>query len=121
VFGLLVTLGLFALEIFGIRKCTALIVVGARLEAAMGTKQGQFTNRPKGLGGFISEPFAAGVIYPTVMAGWAFFTLPFARAAWATSFAIVIFFGFLLLTLFYIWWLRAVEIPRLQEACGTNG
>ena len=77
VFGTLITLGLFSYEIFGIKKCAALIKAGQDLEASMHIENGQFTKRPQNIAGVINEPFAAGVIYPTVLAAWTFFTLAF--------------------------------------------
>lgn len=78
VFGTLITLGLFSYEIFGIKKCAALIKAGQKLESAMHIKNGQFRRRPQNIAHIINEPFAAGVIYPTVIAAWMFFTLAFA-------------------------------------------
>ena len=78
VFVALITLGLFSYEIFGIKKCAVLIKAGKDIEAALHIGTGQFTTRPQNIGYFINEPFAAGVIYPTVLAAWVFFTLAFA-------------------------------------------
>lgn len=74
IFGLLFTFGLFAYELFGIKKCHYLIMAGKRLEAAMGDS-GQFRSRPRELAGFINEPFASAVIYPASMAAWSFLAL----------------------------------------------
>ena len=79
VFGALINLGLFSYEIFGIKKCAALIKAGQELEASMQIDNGQFTKRPQNIAYLINEPFAAGVIYPTVLAAWTFFTLAFTR------------------------------------------
>jgi hypothetical protein len=69
-FGFLVTLGLFCFEIHGIRKCHALINAGRRLECRWRIADGgQFYSRPQTL---INEPFAAGVVYPTVGATWVY-------------------------------------------------
>ena len=70
VFGVLVTLGLFTYEIYGIRKCHALIEVGKPMEAALDLVSGQFTEQPRSVLGHINEPFAAAVIYPAVIAAW---------------------------------------------------
>jgi len=77
IFGVLITLGLFAFEIFGIKKCAALIRAGQDIEALMHIEHGQFTRRPQNIAYIINEPFAAGVIYPTVLAAWTFFALAF--------------------------------------------
>src|SRR4051794_4112690 len=67
-FGLVVTLGLFSYEIYGIRKCHALILAGIALEKELGLSAGQFLGRPRAVFGLVNEPFAAGVIYPAVVA-----------------------------------------------------
>lgn len=84
VFGFLVTLGLFVFEIYGIRRCTHLIVFGEWLEVQLRI-EGQFKHRPYGLESFplvpkwfapfVSEPLASGFIYPAVLAAWAFVAL----------------------------------------------
>lgn len=74
VFGFLFTCGLFAYELFGIKKCHYLIVAGKRLEVEMGMP-GQFRSRPRELAGFINEPYASAIIYPASMAAWAFLAL----------------------------------------------
>jgi hypothetical protein len=70
-FGVVVTLGLFAYEIYGIEKCDALItagkVIGAELELK---KEGQFQAHPRDVLRQVNEPFAAAIIYPAVMAAW---------------------------------------------------
>jgi hypothetical protein len=83
-FGFVVTLGLFVFEIYGIRRCTHLIVFGEWLEGQL-RSEGQLKHRPRGLEGcglipknlapFISEPLASGNIYPAVMGAWAFLAL----------------------------------------------
>jgi hypothetical protein len=71
-FGLVVTLGLFAFELYGIQKCAALIDAGRQLEASLKLPAGQFMLRPRELLGHINEPFAASIIYPAVMAAWVY-------------------------------------------------
>ncbi|MBX3235704.1 MAG: hypothetical protein KF814_06095 [Nitrospiraceae bacterium] len=83
-FGLFVTLGLFIFEIYGIRRCTHLIVFGAFLEKQMHV-EGQFTHRPlglrtvgkapTGLSRFVSEPLASGLVYSAVIGAWMFLIL----------------------------------------------
>ena len=70
-FGGVVTLALFCYEIYGIKKCGALIGTGTSLEAAWRV-EGQFTTRPNKV---VNEPLAAAVIYPAVIAGWVFLGL----------------------------------------------
>ena len=71
-FGFVVTLGLFFYEMYGIRKCDALIRAGKQLECSLGITDGQFRKRPRSVLFVINEPFATGVIYPAVLAGWMF-------------------------------------------------
>ena len=73
-FGIFITLGLFLFEIYGVKKCHALIKAGQKIEDQMRI-QGQFRERPPEAAGFINEPFAAGVIYPAVLAAWTFLAL----------------------------------------------
>lgn len=78
IFGVVVTIGLFAYELHGIKKCDQLIKLGQHIET---TKHihGPFTKRPgrvelsptkKKKGPYINEPVAARIIYPAVMAAW---------------------------------------------------
>jgi hypothetical protein len=78
-FGLVITAGLFAFEIFGVTKCHAVIVAGQDLETALDLPQGQFRTRPASAWGLVNEPFAGAIIYPAAMAAWSFFA---ARDAW---------------------------------------
>ncbi|MCG3156425.1 MAG: hypothetical protein DKINENOH_03049 [bacterium] len=73
-FGFLITLGLFAYEIYGIKKCHALINGGKQLEHAL-LSGGQFSHRPREVAGFINEPLAAGIIYPAVLGAWTYLAL----------------------------------------------
>lgn len=74
VLGVLATIGLFSLELHGIKKCASLIDAGQLLEDEMGI-WGQFLRRPQSFAGFINEPFAASIIYPGSIAGWTFLAL----------------------------------------------
>jgi hypothetical protein len=102
-FGATITLGLFCFEIYGIRKCTRLINVGKILEKDLGNLDGQFAKR---LNSPLSEPFASGIIYPAVLAAWAFL----ANYPCSTFFVPLIVFsiGFLF-SLCLIWWLNYKE------------
>ena len=72
-FGVVITLGLFSYEIYGIAKCHKLILAGKALELALGLeKAGQFETRPREVLGHLNEPFAAAIIYPAVMAAWTY-------------------------------------------------
>jgi hypothetical protein len=126
-FGLVMTSGLFAYEIYGIRKCHALLITGVALEIALNLQcevrpkheprvvdVGQFQNRPRTVlptiqqrGPFrwvpaVNEPFAAAIIYPGVMSAWfylAMYHTPFRLVG--GGFAIVIFFLGLVGTITY--------------------
>lgn len=81
IFGFLITFGLFTYEIYGIKKCAALIKAGKQIENALCLPHGQFNSRPQNVAKVINEPFAAGVIYPTVLAAWTYFAFAFAWPA----------------------------------------
>lgn len=97
-FGFFITLGLSCYELYGIRKCTCLIWAGKKLERELNISNGQFLQRPNGVAGFINEPFAAGVIYPAVLAAWTFIGLAFSRfadfAPWAATGVFIIGLSF---------------------------
>lgn len=77
-FGLVITLGLFFYELYGIKKCTRLIRVGKELEEkVLEVSNGQFATRPPGVALLINEPFAASLIYPAVLAAWTFLVFAF--------------------------------------------
>lgn len=80
VFGFATTLGLMFFEIYGIRKCGALIKAGREIEQQSNIL-GQFACRPSSVGRYINEPFASGVIYPAVLAAWAFMALHYESSA----------------------------------------
>jgi hypothetical protein len=95
-FGGLITLGLFAYELYGIKKCGALILAGKLMERSLlkNTEHiydGQFVSRPHEVARIINEPFAAGVIYPAVLSAWVFFVLHFASPQANPWAAIVVF------------------------------
>ena len=75
-FGFVITLGLFCYELYGIKKCHHLIKAGKQSEVGLRVG-GQFRNRPREVAHIINEPFAAGVIYPAVLAAWTFLALRF--------------------------------------------
>ena len=103
VFGALVTFGLLSYEIYGIRKCHALIIAGGRLEARLGLGAGQFIARPREVWGVLNEPFAAAIIYPAVIAAWTFlatYSLPASRLYVAIS---VFGLGFIIILGYNLW------------------
>jgi hypothetical protein len=92
-FGLLFTLGLFAYELFGIKRCHYLIESGKRLEHGLGV-WGQFRSRPSAIAGYINEPLASSIIYPASMAAWLFLgTFSIAGSTWAMVLAIGVVVG----------------------------
>jgi len=77
-FGLVITLGLFSYELYGIKKCDSLIKDGKDLEEnVLKVRNGQFATRPHGVALLINEPFAASLIYPAVLAAWTFLAFAF--------------------------------------------
>lgn len=83
-FGGVITLGLFAYELYGIKKCGELILAGKFIELSLlkgttHTNDGPFGSRPQNVARVINEPFAAGIIYPAVLSAWVFFALHFAQ------------------------------------------
>jgi hypothetical protein len=91
-FGFAFTLGLFAYELYGIKKCHYLIVAGARLEHDMKVR-GQFLSRPRELARFINEPFASAVIYPASLAAWLYLAFALKLEGWAIAPALAVFLG----------------------------
>lgn len=114
------TLGLFVFEIYGIRKCTALIFAGADLERRLGKGAGQFTLRPPGVLGVIAEPLAAGIIYPGVMAAWTYFALHFSGYPDSWWRMAGVFFVPFLLMLGFIYWLSCEEKDNLKRLLEIN-
>jgi hypothetical protein len=100
-FGLAVTLGLFSYEIYGIRKCHALILAGTALEKDLGLKAGQFIDRPRAVFGLVNEPFAASIIYPAVIAAWGYLALALIDRLAAGTVAAVLFAAGMSFTLWY--------------------
>ena len=115
VFGFVVTLGLFCYEIYGIRKCGALIGAGKQLERLLRIKDGQFTERPREVVWFINEPFAAGIIYPAVLAAWMYLALVYSRPQAAQWAPVLVFFVGFALTLIYDLWLRWRDMLSLEK------
>lgn len=99
------TLGLFAYEIFGIRKCHALIKSGKRMEIYwLHIEDGEFCRRPHSLLRFIDEPFAAGIIYPAVGASWLYLALMFSHPGTSRPVSAIVFFiGFVGMLIYDIW------------------
>jgi hypothetical protein len=91
-FGVIVTLGLFSYEIYGIQKCHALITSGVALEMSLGLEEtGQFKTRPRAVRGHVNEPFAAAIIYPAVIAAWAYLAVLHVAKWMSPILAVVVF------------------------------
>ena len=112
IFGFLITLGLFFYEIYGVKKCAALINAGKQLEDFLHITA-QFQSRPQNVVRLINEPFAAGVIYPTVLAAWMYLALDI---AWSQLAGIVAASGIIMVGVagIIIYWTLAspLEKPR---------
>ena len=104
-FGFVFTLGLFSLELFGIRKCGALIDAGKQMEREKLVISGQFTSRPRDICGLVNEPFAAAVIYPAVLAAWIYLAI----GTWSVPIAIFVV-GFFGTVLFDAWLKRYLRL-----------
>lgn len=77
---------------------------------------GQFAHRPRSVLGQINEPFAAGVIYPAVLASWAFVALAFIGSnelSWWIA-VLVFFVGFASLIYYNIWLKKDAENKSLE-------
>jgi len=100
-FGFAVTVGLLAYELFGIKKCHALLLAGEDLERQMGLPvgekgkgpAGQFVRRPPHLLRIVNEPFAAAAIYPAVMAVWIYLAFFFEYRDTGKIVSLIVFFG----------------------------
>jgi hypothetical protein len=92
-FGIAVTAGLLAYEIFGIKKCHALLSAGEDMERRMGLSDAQFKRRPNNVLGVINEPFAAALIYPAVLAAWTYLALFVSHRALGNVLSPIVFFA----------------------------
>jgi hypothetical protein len=116
VFGALITLGLFSYEIYGIKKCGDLIMAGRRIEVLSEIDNGQFQNRPQSVAHVINEPFAAGIVYPAVLAAWSYFALAFAWPSGNPLIPLLVFTGGLVGTLIYDYILRREAEQKIKAA-----
>ena len=99
-----------------IKKCGELINAGAKLENELGV-DGQFATRPIHL---INEPFAAGVIYPAVLASWLFLVL------YALNVGVALFIGSLVFLVGFacmlVWDIHLVrEARKLRQSREDSG
>jgi hypothetical protein len=114
IFGFAITLGLMFFEVYGIRKCGALIQAGKKMEQ-QSKVLGQYTCRPPSIGYHINEPFASGIIYPAVLASWVYMALHFESSA-APRIAIAIFvIGFMGMLAYNIHLGETKPDPRCED------
>jgi hypothetical protein len=109
VFGFFITLGLLCYEIYGIKKCGALIEAGRALEDLLNVENGQFNKRPREAFCLINEPFATAIIYPAVLAAWTWLGLYSTCNIVATFASIFVFLLFFVFTIIYDICLRKME------------
>ena len=83
VFGFVATIGLFAYELHGIKRCHYILYTGTQLEQDLGVF-GQFSSRPPKMW-YFDEPFAASIIYSASLAGWAVLAFSFSFLGWDFS------------------------------------
>ena len=88
-FGFAFTLGLFAYELYGIKRCHYLIQLGRRLESEA-KHTGQFRGRPPRLAGFIAEPFASSLIYPGSLSAWLYLAIVLTNPVVAIAAAVAV-------------------------------
>jgi hypothetical protein len=94
-FGFAITLGLFFYELRGLQRSAVLERTGRDLEVELGLDNGQFSVQPAPqLHGFVDARGAAWVIYPSVLAAWAYLAgLQQLGVWWATIFGIIVAIG----------------------------
>jgi hypothetical protein len=79
IFGMLVTAGLLTYGLNGIKRCRELITEGTALEEKdLRLRHGQFKGRSRAAAfSIMTKPFAAALIYPSVLAAWAYLAFYF--------------------------------------------
>jgi hypothetical protein len=96
IFGFAITLGLFFYELRGLQRSAALERTGRQLEAELGIDVGgQFSVQPAAnLHGIVDPRGAAWLIYPSVLAGWAYIGfLQHLGVLWSTVLGVLIAIG----------------------------
>jgi hypothetical protein len=109
-FGIAVTTGLLAYELYGIKKCRALINDGKALEEKMDQPHGQFSGRPDAAFSLINKPFAAALIYPAVLAAWTYLALLYENPSRGSTLSRNVFIGGFAVILLYDLSLRKVDL-----------
>jgi hypothetical protein len=113
-FGFIVSFGLLLYEIRGVQQCCALIMLGRKIEDSLHIKKwGQFTNRAEELIG-IAKTSAARLVYPIVLAAWAY--VAFFSFWWAEVAALCLFIGGFVLSFLTIrYFMRVYDIKNERE------
>ena len=119
--GVVVTLGLMAYELFGIKKCHALIQSGKAIEQEMRSGNGQFTRRPNNLLWVVNEPFAAALIYPAVLGAWIYLAVLYEDRTRASLLSVSVFLGGFVLVLSYDAFLRIQDKFTDYLKCRQSG
>jgi hypothetical protein len=106
--GIFVTLGLLTYELFGIKRCRALIEEGEELEKAMlknGVEihRGQFSNRGDQFP-FVSKPLAAALIYSAALAAWTYLALYYDHSSLRAVRSREMFIVSFVVIMIYHWW-----------------
>jgi hypothetical protein len=118
-FGFMITLGLYFYELHGILKCDHLIKVGKQIEGRLAIN-GQYTERPFGVIGFINERFTGRLIYSAVLAAWTFLALAFTARQVALLTAIVVFIVSFVVSHFMKLEVQLEEQPDLSAPRGRK-
>ena len=119
-FGFAITLGLFFYELRGLQRAAALERTGRQLEAELGLGNGQFGIQPTAqLHGFVDARGAAWVIYPSVLAAWAYLAVLQPLGVWlAVVFGIIVAIG---VGVWFARRLKAVEAHHAAQVAPAMG
>jgi hypothetical protein len=111
-FGFAITLGLFFYELRGLQRAAAFERSGRQLELELGLDNGQFNVQPTArLHGFVDARGAAWVIYPSVLAAWAYLAfLQQLGVWWSAIIGIVIAIGV------GVWFARRLRASEAHHA-----
>jgi hypothetical protein len=115
-FGIAVTAGLLAYELFGIKKCHALIEAAKAMERDMKVPAGQFRTRPNNLLKVVNEPFAAALIYSAALAAWTYLALLYVNPPLGRLLGGGVFIAGGSLILTYDWTLRRADKRKETES-----
>ncbi len=104
-FGFAITLGLFFYELRGLQRSAAFERTGRELENELGLGNGQFGVQPAApLHGFVDARGAAWVIYPSVLAAWAYLAGLQQLGVWGAA-----LFGIVVAIALGVWFARRLK------------